>query len=124
MVESDQAMVAAFFAEHPFGLQVYRRVVELVDPLGPVTVRVSRSQLAFRRRIGFAFVWLPGMYLARPRAEVVLSIVLGHQDPDPRWKEVVQAGRKWWMHHLEIGSLDQLDDDVARWLAEAYDVTR
>ena len=44
------------------------------------TVQVSRSQVALRRRRGFGWLWLPGRYLARPGAEVVLTVALGRRE--------------------------------------------
>lgn len=108
-------------AGHPVALEVLARVRELLDALGPYDLRVSRSQLAFRRRRGFAYLWRPGQYLSGPVAEVVLSVVLGRQDPSPRWKQVVHPAPAHWMHHLELRSPAELDDQVAAWLREAYD---
>jgi hypothetical protein len=50
---------------------------------------------------------------------VVLSIALGRHDPSPRWKEVVHPSPKQWMHHLEVRTVADLDDEVAAWLHEA-----
>ncbi len=124
MVDAVASEVEAYFAASPLGRQVYDAVAALVDEMGPATVRVSRSQVAFRRRRGFCWIWLPGRYLSHPGAEVVLSCALGRQDPDPRWKEVVQVGGGRWMHHLEMRASDDIDRQVAAWLAEAYQQAR
>jgi hypothetical protein len=111
--------VERFFADHPVGVSVFERVSRAVSPAGPVTVRVSLSQVSFRRTRGFAYLWLPGMYLSRPGAEVVLSIALGRQDTSPRWKQVVSPSPGAWMHHLEISSPEDVDGEVVGWLLEA-----
>jgi hypothetical protein len=111
----------AFFEGHPFARSVHNRVAAMIESIGPVEVRVSRSQVAFRRRRGFAYVWIPGRYLAHPAADVVLSTGLPVQLDSPRFKEVVQPAPRTWMHHLEIRSLDELDLDVLDWLRRAYD---
>ncbi len=108
-----------FFAGRPIGLAAYERVLEAVAPDGPIDVRVSKSQVALRRRRGFAYLWLPGLYLSRPDAEVVLSIALGRQVESPRWKQVVEPTPGQWMHHLEIRDISDVDQEVARWLHEA-----
>lgn len=113
-----------FFAGHPLGLAVYRWVSDTVRPLGPVEVRVGTSQVAFRLRHGFAYLWLPGQYLRHPDAEVVLSIALGRHDRSPRFKEVAHPATRHWMHHLEIVDLSALDDEVAGWLREAGERAR
>lgn len=112
---------AAFFDGHPLALSVHERVTGMLAAIGPVEVRVTRSQVAFRRRRGFAWLWLPGRWLSNPRAEVVLSLALDHRDDSPRWKEVVHPGRRVWMHHLEVHALEDLDDEVRGWLRSAYE---
>ena len=109
----------AFLAGHPVALEVYRKIRSAMDPFGPVEVRTSKSQVAFRRRHGFAYLWLPGQYLARPAADVVLTIALGRHDESPRFKEVVHPTARHWMHHLEVNDAGEVDDEVVDWLREA-----
>lgn len=120
MVDADRAAVEGFFDGLPLGLAVYDEVARRVDLLGPASARVTKSQVAFRRRTGFCWVWRPGMYLAKPQAEVVVSIGLFRADASPRWKEVRQVTGRRWMHHLEVGAVSDLDDEVGWWLREAY----
>jgi hypothetical protein len=109
-----------FFAGRPLGVAVYERVREVLDPLGHSEVRTTRSQIAFRRRRGFAWLWRPDQYLARPDADVVLSVALARDLCSPRFKEVVHPSPRVWMHHLEVHSVDDLDAEVESWLAEAW----
>lgn len=113
-----------FFAGHPFALTVHNRVLDIVGEFAPVEVRVSKSQVALRLRRGFAYLWLPGQYLAHPEAEVVLSIALGRHDDSLRWKEVAHPSPKHWIHHLEVRHLADLDDEVVGWLREAAERAR
>ena len=84
-------------------------------------MRTSRSQVAFRRRRGFAYVWRPAQHLHGAVAPAVLTVVLGRRDGSPRWKEVVQPAGRSWVHHLEVRVPTDLDDAVAAWLREAYE---
>ncbi len=114
----------AFFAGSPLGSAVHRRVLELLDEsgaLGDAEERVGRSQVAFRRRRGFAWLWRPTQYLGERGAEVVLAIALGREDPSPRWKQVAHPSPRHWIHHLEVRGVAELDDEVAGWLREACD---
>jgi hypothetical protein len=61
------------------------------------------------------------MYLAKPRAEVVLSIPLDREIASPRWKEIAHPAPNVWQHHLEITDVADVDDEVRGWLREAYD---
>jgi hypothetical protein len=107
-----------YFAGSSLGLAVHERVLAVLAPYD-VQVRVGRSQVAYRRRRGFAWLWLPGRYLARPSAELVLSVGLGRHDRSPHFKEVVHPARAHWIHHLEVRTAEDLDDEVAGWLREA-----
>lgn len=111
--------VEEFFGSDGRGLAVFERVRSLVGE--PIEVRVSKSQVALRRRRGFAYLWSPGQYLHAPSAEVVLSIALGRHVPSPRFKEVSHPAPRHWMHHLEVRSLDDIDDEVTAWLTEAFE---
>lgn len=108
-----------FFAGHPEAWAVFTQVRSALSEMRPLEIRASRSQVAFRRRRGFAYLWMPGQYLRRADAEVVLSIALGRHIDSPRFKELVQPAPHHWMHHLEIGNVREVDDEVVGWLREA-----
>jgi Domain of unknown function (DUF5655) len=111
-----------FLAGCDLGLAVLAVVRGVLASSHPEVVeRATRSQVAFRGRRGFAFLWRPRQYLGDAAAEVVLSLALPHQLVSPRFKEVVHPSRTTWMHHLEVGSVDDLDDEVVGWLREAAD---
>ncbi len=84
-----------FFDGHPDGLEVYRRVTDVIDGLGEAEVRVSKSQIAFRARRGFAYVWRPGRYVDND-VPAVLSIPLPAEDKSKRFKSVVHPSPKVW----------------------------
>jgi hypothetical protein len=110
---------ADFFAGFPDGLAVFRAVEQAIGELGAAEVAVMKSQIRFRRRTAFAYVWRPGRYV-RNDVPAVLSIALPHEVASPRFAEVVHPSKAVWMHHLELREPAQVDDEVGRWLAEAY----
>jgi hypothetical protein len=112
-----------FFAGHPDGQGVAAAVAQAVESVGPHEVRVSRSQVAFRHRTGFAYLWRPGQYVTSD-VPAVLSIALPREVASPRWKEVVHPAPRTWMHHLELRLPDEVDGEVRAWLVEAYDAAR
>jgi hypothetical protein len=81
---------------------------------------VTKSQVAFRRKKGFAWVWMPEMYLKRKAAPLVLTIGLHRRDPSARWKQVVEPYPGRFIHHLELHSEQDLDERVQALLAEAW----
>ncbi|MGZ4642074.1 MAG: DUF5655 domain-containing protein [Blastococcus sp.] len=116
---STDPAVAEFFDGQPLGLAAFAAVRRVLAPFGDCSVRVSPSQVTFRRRHGFACLWRPGQYLRNPSAEVVLSIALGRVVPSPRFKQVAHPAPSQWVHHLEIRTADDIDEQVADWLTEA-----
>lgn len=109
-----------FFTGHPEGLALYTAVADAIATLGEVSIRVTTSQIAFRRRTGFAYVWRPGQYV-HSDVPAVLSVALPRPVESERFKQVAHPSPRVWMHHLELRDPAQVDDEVRAWLAEAYD---
>ena len=107
------------FDGFPKTLAVCRRVEQEVAALGGATVRVTRSQVAFRRRRAFAWVWRPGQYV-RSDVPAVLTFALPREVTSDRVKEVVHPSAGTWVHHVELHDPDQVDEQVRAWLAEAW----
>lgn len=114
--EVDQA---EFFAGAPEALALHEAVAALIAGLGDARARVTRSQIAFRRRKGFAWTWRPGRYVASD-VPLVLSFALPERLDSSRLKSVVNPAPGVWMHHLELRDATQLDDEVRGWLARAW----
>jgi Domain of unknown function (DUF5655) len=120
MARGEQVPLEDYFAGRPDSRALFDVVRAAVEELGVVTVRVTRSQVAFRRRSAFAWAWVPGQYLRGDVASLVLSIHLSREDSSPRWKEVVEPRPAQYVHHLELHDPGQVDDEVRAWLQEAY----
>jgi hypothetical protein len=101
--------------------QIFEALRRAVDAVGPAEVRVTRSQVAFRRRTAFAWAWMPGKYLRGKHAPLVLTVSLRRRDSSPRWKEIVEPVPKRFMHHLELYSAADVDGEVGTWLREAWE---
>lgn len=119
----DEYSVGTFFAGHAESRRIFDAVATAISSLGPVQCRVTKSQIAFRRRIGFAWVWMPVQYLGRG-APLVLSVALRRRDGSARWKEIVETAPGRFMHHLELRAAGEVDAQVLAWLAEAWEAAR
>lgn len=117
----DQISIEQYFAGcDPHSRQIFEAVRSAIASIGPADVRVSKSQVAFRHRRGFASVWMPAQYLRGEVAPLVLTISLDRRDESPRWKEVVEPRPGRFTHHLELSVADDIDGEVIDWLHEAW----
>ncbi|MGZ5370832.1 DUF5655 domain-containing protein [Aeromicrobium sp.] len=107
-----------FFDGSAAGLAILRAVESFIESICGAEVDTSKSQIAFRLRKGFAYVWRPDRYL-RSEVPAVLSIPLPRRLDSPRFKEIVQPSPGIWMHHIELREADEVDAEVSAWLQEA-----
>ncbi len=114
-------MVEDFFGEHEEARELFEAVRQVIESIGSAEMRVSKSQVAWRRRINFAFVWRPEQYLKRKAAPLVLTVDLRRRDESPRWKEVAEPYPGRFIHHLELYEVGQIDEEVRGWLREVWE---
>ncbi len=114
------ADVDTFFAGYPESKQIFDALCLAMKAIQPTTLRVSKSQIAFRHRKAFAWVWVPAKYLRREAAPLVLTVGFRFRQPSPRWKEIVEPYPGRFTHHLELFSVADIDDEVVGWLQSAW----
>ena len=117
---STETPLERFFSGQPEAQRLFDAVCRLMDEVGPYQLRTTKSQIALRRRVAFAWAWRPGMYLRGRTPPLVLSVRLLRRDDSPRWKEIAEPYPGRFMHHLELWDESQLDAEVRGWLAEAW----
>ncbi|HVL51979.1 MAG TPA: DUF5655 domain-containing protein [Actinomycetota bacterium] len=111
-----------FFGAHQESRRIFDALATNVQEFGPLDIRTSKSQVAFWREHPFAWAWLPEQYLKREAATLVLTVGLRRRDTSPRWKQVVEPAAGRFTHHLELGSVSDIDSEVRGWLREAWEV--
>jgi hypothetical protein len=110
-----------YFKGYEESRKLFNAVHKAVKAMGPVELRVTKSQVSFRRKKAFAQVWIPGKYLRRMAAPLVLTFGFRHRDTSPRWKEIVQPSPGRFTHHLELYSTKDVDKEVREWLQAAWE---
>jgi hypothetical protein len=100
--------------------QLFEALRGVIEAIGPVEMRVTKSQIGFRRHKFFAWAWMPGKYLRGSVAPLVLTLAFRHKDPSPRWKEIVEPSPGRFTHHLELYATSDIDDEVHDWLRDAW----
>ena len=104
-----------FARSQPAVRAAYEAALVVVRTLGPVEVLAERTRIAWHVRMSFAafqprVAWLDG------------HLVLARQVPSPRWRRVEVFSARNVLHAFRLTGPDEVDDELARWLAEAYDV--
>ena len=109
-----------FFAGQEKSWQIFEAVHRAIEAIGPAELRIGKSQVSFRRRKAFAWLWMPGRYLRGTVAPVVLTLSFHSRDDSPRWKEIVEPAPGRFTHHLELYSTADIDGQVRGWLHDAW----
>ena len=112
---------AELFKGHPESLHLFEAVQRAIAKAGTCTTKVSKSQIAFKRKRSFAAVWMPGQYLHRAAAPLVLTVFTPGKIRSQRWKQVVEPAPGRFSHHLEIYRATDIDAEVEGWLRLAWD---
>jgi len=94
----------------------WERLQEMVGSCGPYSLVANNTRLEFMVRVRFA-----GMDAVSERG-MSLSFWLKRRLDSPRFRKVEHLGTTNWVYHLRVSSLDELDDEVQRWLCLSYDV--
>ncbi|MBN1250228.1 MAG: hypothetical protein JXC32_21365 [Anaerolineae bacterium] len=111
-----------FFVGCPTARELFESMCDIIDTLGEHDIRVTKTQIAFRRHRSFAWVWMPGRHLRGEVAPLVLTVGLHRREPSPRWKEIVEPYPGRFTHHLEIYAVDDIDGEVRDRLRETWEL--
>lgn len=108
--------LAEHFAGRPPEIRaIFDAVLALAERCGPVTVLPERSRIALQARMSFCAL--------QPRtAWVDGHVVLARRLESPRFRRIETFGPRNHLHAFRLGSVGEVDEEVAGWLAEAYEV--
>lgn len=95
---------------------LYERFITLVQGCGPFSYRVTKTAITLKgTRRGFAG--------AKPKPGSLDGYLdLQRQLSDPRITRASAYTSRLFVHQFRVTSLDQLDEEFAGWIREAYDV--
>jgi hypothetical protein len=109
-------------AEHlagrdPVVVATFRRLLALAERNGPLLVVPEKTRIAFQVRMSFAAFTLRRRWID---GHVVLARRLEH----PRFTRIETFSPRNHLHQFRLAGPDEADEEVAAWLAEAYQVGR
>lgn len=93
--------------------ELFERFESLIARCGSYEVAPAKTRVAFMGRVRFASV--------NSVSDRGLNLHFGLPQPvrNPRIRKVEQLGT-WFVHHMRITSMEQLDDELLGWLRESY----
>ena len=108
-------LTSHFAGKPPKVRAIFEGLVRLAKKNGPVIVLPEKTRIAFQVRMSFAAFtirrnWVDG--------HVVLARRLEH----PRFRRIETFSPRNHLHAFRFESVDEIDDQVAAWFAEAYRV--
>jgi hypothetical protein len=97
------------------GRALFDRFVGIVAACGAYTTTVAKTTITFKGpRRGFAG--------ARPAGDRLVGYFdVTYRVEDPRIRSAAPYQKDLFVHHFRVDSPEQLDDQFARWIADAYD---
>ena len=116
--------VLLFFEKMPQALPIYEAFTKrLLKELGPVQVKVQKSQIAFSNRYQFAFIWHPSRRFRGRKGRLYGCNVRSKSIAieDSRIEAATEPYPNRWTHHVIVQSEDEIDDKLMGWIREAYE---
>ena len=115
------ADILFFFRDQP-ALSLYEALeARILAVIPEVTIKVSKTQISFSNKYGFAFVsFIPCRKAAnRPESWITVSFGLDHQKKSARIDTATEPYPNRWTHHIMVGSVKEIDDELVDWICEA-----
>ena len=111
-----------FFSDHMDALSLYERLERLIlEQIPDVKIKVSKTQISFSNKRGFAFVSFNPCRKAKERPEVWMTVTfgLGYRNDSPRIDVATEPYPNRWTHHIMVGSEKEIDAELMGWIREA-----
>jgi len=112
---SDVKLSEHFAGRDPLVVATFRRLVTAARRSGPVKVLPEKTRVAFQVRMSYAAFtlrrhWIDG------------HVVLARRLESPRFRRIDFYSPLNQVHVFRLERPDEVDGEVERWLAEAYEV--
>ena len=114
--------ILSFFGEHMDALPNYERLENaILTRVLDVKIKEAKTQIAFANKRGFAFVSFNPCRKAKDRPAVWMTVTfgLGYHKESPRIDVATEPYPGRWTHHVMVGSVDEIDEELLGWIQEA-----
>lgn len=116
------AEILYFFSEHMDALPLYQRLEALIlEQIPDVRIKVSKTQIGFFNKRGFAFVSFNPCRRAKDRPETWVTVTFGlaFRVDDPRIDVATEPYPNRWIHHVTVSRAEDVDGQLLGWIREA-----
>ena len=111
-----------FFGEHMEALPMYEKLEErILSRIPDVKIKVAKTQITFSNKRGFAFVSFNPCRRVKDRPEVWMTVTFGqgYRTESPRIDVAIEPYPNRWTHHVMVGSVEEIDEELMDWIKEA-----
>ena len=116
------ADILFFFNDHMDALPLYERLETLIlEQIPDVKIKVSKTQISFSNKRGFAFASFNPCRRTKERPSVWMTISFGlsYRKESPRIDAATEPYPNRWTHHVMVGSEEEIDGELMSWICEA-----
>ena len=116
------ADILFFFNDHMDALPLYERLEGLIlEQIPDVKIKVSKTQISFSNKRGFAFVSFNPCRRAKERPDIWMTVTFGlsYRKDSPRIDVATEPYPNRWTHHIMVGSEEEIDGELMGWIREA-----
>ena len=116
------ADILFFFNDHMDALPLYERLETLIlEQIPDVKIKVSKTQISFSNKRGFAFVSFNPCRRAKERPDVWMTVTFGlsYRKESHRIDAATEPYPNRWTHHVMVGSGEEIDGELMGWIREA-----
>jgi len=114
--------IILFFSGHMDALPIYEKLErQLLTWIPDIKIKVSKTQITFANKYGFAFVSFNPCRKAadRPKVWITVSFGLGYRNTSGRVDSATEAFPGRWTHHITVGCPDEIDEELMEFIMEA-----
>ena len=116
------ADILLYFNDHMDALPLYERLEGMIlEQIPDVKIKVSKTQISFSNKRGFAFVSFNPCRRAKDRPNVWMTVTFGlsYRKDSPRIDAATEPYPNRWTHHVMVGSEEEIDAELMGWIREA-----
>ena len=111
-----------FFDGHSAALPLYEKLKSsILAEVPEARIEVRKTQVSFFTKHMFAAVSFTPVRKAKERPVPFLTLTFGlrYRVASPRIDAAVEPYQGRWTHHVMIGSIGEVDEELLRWIREA-----